>query len=101
MWFRKKDRSRLRKIEEALIVLGQAVVHRDNLIVEQRGLIDKLMKDNNTLLDRMMSQNFESFKTFTYPEQVDESNYDFMQDESLAGEVYDGEENRRPDSTNK
>ena len=96
MFFWKKYREKLEKIEEIVIILYDELKVRDGVVSQQDRIIEQLTQANKDLMDRLMSQDFEKFKTFTIPEMVDEEEpYDFLQDESLAGEVYDGEETRR------
>jgi len=95
MFFLKEHRERLAKVEEIVIVLYDELKVKDGIVSHQDKMIEQLQAANKDLMDRLMSQDFQSFKTFTFPELVDENEkYDPLQDESLAGEVYDGEEER-------
>lgn len=66
-------------------------------IMAQRELIDALMKQNRELMDRLMTNDFKEFKTFSLNEELPEVNFkrdttfDFT-DGELAGEIVDEKE---------
>jgi len=64
-------------------------------VIKQQGeLIDKLRKDNDKLLDRVMSLDFKEYKTYQLPENSGPAQgYDMGSDLALAGEILEMKEN--------
>lgn len=64
---------------------------RDTLIGIYKELIKRLEKQNEALMDRLMSQDFTKFKTFSYEnlESPKKKPPDPMEDEDLAGMIID------------
>lgn len=87
MFFKKRVESALGEIKGVLGDVRKEAVILKQTIVFQRGLILRYEKNIAELMDRVMSQNFQEFKTFQVPEGSDPNEeYVEVEDEELAGE---------------
>ena len=60
----------------------------DATVKAYKKLVDKLMKQNGELFDRLAARSYPELKTFTLPDgEMREEVYDATSDEGLAGEV--------------
>jgi hypothetical protein len=90
MWFRKKV---LKELKEIRYLLYEAERTRKRQLLSARVLEDQMeiiQKEKAQLLDRLMSQNFEKFKTYSAPEVFVQTTGDAPSDEEnedLAGEI--------------
>lgn len=64
-----------------------------DIIEVQRGIIAELRENLSVATERLMSRNFEVYKTYSTPVEVEKME-DWGQDESIAGEVFDPNEVR-------
>ena len=89
MSFRKEVMDQFKTLNYAIIKLHQTVKINDARVVILNEQIMRLQKEKESLLDRLMSRNFEEFKTYS----VDKENVELLEDllpendETSAGEV--------------
>jgi len=89
MSFKKEVMEQFKTLNYAIIKLHQTVKLNDARVVILNEQIMRLQKEKESLLDRLMSRNFEEFKTYS----VDKENVELLEDllpendETSAGEV--------------
>lgn len=96
MSFRSKILARLTALEEDLRLLTQAYAKERTTIAAYRELNERLTKQNEQLMDRLMAIDFTKFKTFVVPEHAPEPppKWNPEEDEDMAGEAFDPAEVR-------
>ena len=92
MSFKKEIRQRLEAIEGLL-------AGKNAMIREYELELSRMREQNASLLDRIMSVDYEKFRTWTPPEdgkQASEKILPFGYDENMAGEIVEGEGEEGP-----